>query len=79
MTENFDCPHCGQDLRLDPDARDELLQLRQRVKTTSKLLDRAGVEHSGRTLEERVSELIQDRDDVRKLLIRTKALGKEKV
>ncbi len=31
MTENFDCPHCAQDLRLAPDAWDELLRLRQRV------------------------------------------------
>ncbi len=22
--ENFDCPHCGQDLRLSPDAKDEI-------------------------------------------------------
>ena len=30
MSEN-DCPHCGQDLRLAPDAWDELLRLKAKL------------------------------------------------
>ena len=37
-----------------------------------RLLDDAGIEHSGRTLDERVREVIEERDTARRIAIRIK-------